>query len=87
MQQALSRQGVTTPTIKFLNDNACPHVPYVTQQKIEELGWEVLPQPPNSPDLALSDFHSFRSMKPSLAEEHFESRAKTEKWVVAYFGS
>ncbi|CAO4366982.1 unnamed protein product [Caenorhabditis nigoni] len=90
--EALKKAGVKTSRCDYTNDeilfdNACPHVSYVPQQKIEELGWEVLPEPPNSPDLAHSDLHLFRSMNPSLAEKHFERRVETEKWVVVYFGS
>ncbi|CAO4377028.1 unnamed protein product [Caenorhabditis nigoni] len=87
MQETLRRQGVNTPTTKFLHNNAHPHVSKVAQQKIEEMGWESLPHPPNSPDLALSDFQKFGSMRLSLAEKHSKSRFQTEKWVVAYFES
>ncbi|CAJ0962504.1 unnamed protein product, partial [Mesorhabditis belari] len=62
VDQALRRQGVDTASTKFLHDNARPHVAKITQQKIEEMGWEVLPHPPYSPDLAPSDYHLLRSM-------------------------
>ncbi|CAO4387804.1 unnamed protein product [Caenorhabditis nigoni] len=87
VQQSLRRLGVDTSTTKFLHDNARPHVAKVTQQKIEELGWEIFGHPPYSPDLAPSDFHLFRSMQHSLAEMHFKSRDEIEKWVVTYFES
>ncbi len=43
-------------------DNAGPHTARLTKAKIRELGWEVLPHPPYSPDLAPSDFHLFLAM-------------------------
>ncbi|CAJ0946665.1 unnamed protein product, partial [Mesorhabditis belari] len=51
VDQGLRRQGVDTVSTKFLHDNARPHVAKITQQKIEEMGWEVLPHPPYSPVL------------------------------------
>ena len=46
--------------VLFLHDNAKPHTSKMTQEKIKELQWEVIPR-----DLAPSDFHLFRTM------EHF----------------
>ncbi|GFV92813.1 histone-lysine N-methyltransferase SETMAR [Trichonephila clavipes] len=41
-----SRKGIV-----FYNDNVRPHTALVTQQKLNELGWEVLGHPPYSPDI------------------------------------
>ena len=43
------------------------------------LGWDVLP-PPYCPDLALSDFHSFRTIQHDLAE-HFISYEDRKNWL------
>ena len=40
-----NRKGVV-----FHHDNARPHTFLVTRQKLLELGWDVLPHPPFSPD-------------------------------------
>lgn len=85
--QALRRQNKNATMIKFLHDNARPHVSKVTQQKIEELGWEVLPHPPYSPDLAPSDYHLFRSMEHLLRDKMFKNRDEIKNWVSNFFMS
>ncbi|GFX14655.1 mariner Mos1 transposase [Trichonephila clavipes] len=55
------------------HDNARPHVAKVVKTYLETLKWEVLPHPLYSPDLALSDYHLFRSMAHGLADQHFRS--------------
>ena len=52
-----TRKGVI-----FDQDNARPHTSLVTRKKLLELGWEVMPHPPYSPDFAPSDYHLFRSL-------------------------
>uniref|UniRef100_A0A8R1HRC4 Histone-lysine N-methyltransferase SETMAR n=1 Tax=Caenorhabditis japonica TaxID=281687 RepID=A0A8R1HRC4_CAEJA len=77
--------GLDMSKTKFLRVNARPHVAKVTQQEIDELGWEVLPYPPYGPDLAPSDFRLFRSMQNSSAGKQFNKSGEVEKWVVDYF--
>ncbi|KOC61203.1 Histone-lysine N-methyltransferase SETMAR [Habropoda laboriosa] len=42
-------------------------------RRLLELGWDVVPHPPYSPDLAPSDFHLFRSLQNSLNGKDFNS--------------
>lgn len=57
VDQALHRQGVNTANTKLLHDNAhCSMTTTCCENHFaenDELGWEVLPQPPYSPDLRL----------------------------------
>jgi hypothetical protein len=48
------------------HDNARPHTARATQERIQELQWELLEHPPYSPDLATSDFHLFGPLKNHL---------------------
>ena len=48
------RPGAITKGVLFLQDNARPHTAHRT---LQDLGWELLPHPLYSPDLASSDFY------------------------------
>ena len=45
----------------------------LTLEKIEKMGWEVLPHPPYSPDLAPSDYHLFGFVKNQMRCHHYET--------------
>ena len=62
------------------HDNARPHVTKPVKTYLETLRWAVLPHPPYSPDIALSDYYLFRSMVHGLADQHFRSYENIEKW-------
>ena len=55
------------------HNNARPHIAIITKEAIQTLGWEVLPHPPYSPDLAPSDFHLFRSLSNALRGVSFNN--------------
>jgi transposase len=55
------------------HDNARPHTANMIKAAIQELDWEILPHPPYSPELALSDYQLFRSLSNNLPERGRES--------------
>ena len=63
------------------HNNAKPHRSSVVYQTINELRWEVLPHPAYSPDIALCDYHLFRSLQNSLAEQQFQNEVDVRKIV------
>lgn len=78
----VNRKGVI-----FHQDNARPHVSIMTQQKLNELGWEILTHPPYSPDIAPSDYYLFRSLQNHLNGKKMESFDAVKKCVDDFFDS
>ena len=69
----------TRKGVNFHQDNARPHTSLVTRKKLLGLGWEVMPYPPYSPDLAPSDYHLFRSLKNHLNRKTFDSNHEKKR--------
>ena len=78
----VNRKGVI-----LQHDNAKPHVSIETQQKIRELGWEVLPHPPYSPDIAPSDYHLFGSLSHHLSGKEFENEEAVKQDISGFIAS
>jgi len=55
------------------------HVSSTTWQKLLQFGWDVLPHPPYSPDIAPSDFNLFRSSQNFLIGKNFTSLEDCKK--------
>ena len=53
------RPGMLRKEVLFHQDNAPPHTSLVAMARIHDCGFELVPHPPHSPDLAPSDFHLF----------------------------
>ncbi|KAF2344363.1 hypothetical protein FHG87_024879 [Trinorchestia longiramus] len=66
--ELVNRTGVV-----FHHDNARPHTTLATREKLLQLGWEVFPLPPYSPDLSPSHFHLLRLLQNSLNGKEFDS--------------
>lgn len=73
--------------VRFLHDNARPHVANATRLKLLQLGWEVLPHPPYSPDLAPSDYHLFTSLNSAMGDKDFDNEAELDLWLHDFFAS
>ena len=60
---ARKRRGKLTLGVLLLQDNAPAHTSQVAMTATIECGFEVLPHPPYSPDMAHSDFYLFPKLK------------------------
>lgn len=69
------------------HDNARPHIAKPVKTYLKTVGWEVLPHPPYSPDIAPSDYYLFRSMAHGLSEQHFQNHAEVKKWLDDWIAS
>ncbi|GFW55676.1 histone-lysine N-methyltransferase SETMAR [Trichonephila clavipes] len=77
-----NRKGVV-----FHHDNARPQTSLVTRQKLLELGLDVLPHPPYSPDLAPSDYSLFRSLQNSLNGKNFNNDDDVKLYLIQFFAN
>ena len=77
--------GLITKGVVFLQDNARAHTAHCTKCTLQQLGWEGLPHPPYSPDLALSGFHLFGPLKEFLGGQHFSTDDAVKQAVLGWF--
>ena len=78
----VNRKGVI-----LLHDNAKPHISKVTQAKLKELKFEVLPHPPYSPDLVPTDFQFFKHLDNFLTGKIFDDPEALKNEVDAFISS
>lgn len=91
LKQALARKRPEWDSrhekLIFQHDNARPHVAKPVKNYLENVGWEVLPHPPYSPDIAPSDYYLFNCLNNDLINERFTSFEDIEKWVSDWIAS
>jgi [histone H3]-lysine36 N-dimethyltransferase SETMAR len=71
--------------VLFLQDNARPHVAKNAREKIMQLGWELLPHPPYSPDLSPSGYHLFLSLDNHMRGKEFRNVMDLKMEVSQFF--
>jgi len=71
--------------VLFHHDSAPARTSALAKAKLVELGYELLPHPPYSPDLAPCDFFLFPNLKKSLAGQKFASNEEVVSATEAYF--
>lgn len=79
------RGRLQSKTIRLLHDNATPHTANKTKAWLNESGWDVMEQPPHSPDLAPSDYHLFGPLKQHLGGMKFETDEELKNEVDRFF--
>ena len=76
--QCLLLALVNTKGPILLHDNARPHVTPSMLQKLNELGYKVLPHLPYSPDLSPTNYHFFKHLYNFLQGKCFHNQQEAE---------
>ena len=79
------RRGKLSKGVLLQQDNARVPTCKVEMDTVERSGYELIPHPAYSPDLAPSDFFLFPNLKKDIRELHFRSDEEVvtaaEEWV------
>ena len=77
--------GKLSKGILLQQDNARVHTCKIAIDAVERNGYELIPHPAYSPDLAPSDYYLFPNLKKDIRGRHFQSNkevvAAVEEWV------
>ena len=63
------------------------HIAKLVKEKLQTFGWNIIPHPPYSPDIAPTDFHPFRSMQNFLDGKEFETDEEVKSTIFTFFAS
>ncbi len=83
----LEKKGLKGSQIYFQHDNARPHTAGVVTVKLKQLGFELVPHPAYSPDLAPSDYHLFRSLNNDIRDRKFVNESDLKSYLDCFFSS
>lgn len=78
------RRGRLTKGVWLHHDNARVHTSRKTTALLVKFGWDIVPHPPYSPDLAPCDFHLFPKLKNYLAGQRFADDEEVQNCVKKY---
>ncbi|CAO4378709.1 unnamed protein product [Caenorhabditis nigoni] len=87
LKKAVDRSALKDKKVYYQHDNARPHVSKQVKQELMGYGWNLLPHPPYSPDLAPSDYWLFGDMTRAFEGRSFNSRGAVEAALKQYFAS
>uniref|UniRef100_A0A915DJH4 Transposase n=1 Tax=Ditylenchus dipsaci TaxID=166011 RepID=A0A915DJH4_9BILA len=87
VQKALNEKREHCKKTLFLHDNATPDKAKKTKNKLEKLGWTVVPHPPYSPDLATTNYKLFRSLQNALKEKEFKTVKEIRMFIKDFLAS
>jgi len=87
VKEALAMNRPHREKVLLLHDNATPHTARRTKRKLEELGWEILPHAPYSPDTAPTDFKLFLSLHNALRGLEFKTMEEIHAFIADFFAS
>jgi len=76
-----------TKGVRLLADNAPAHSSQAAVMEARQCGYEILPHPPYSPDLAPSDFFLFPQMKTPLRGRRFDDTDEVIEEVEQWFST
>uniref|UniRef100_A0A1Y1LBA1 Tc1-like transposase DDE domain-containing protein n=1 Tax=Photinus pyralis TaxID=7054 RepID=A0A1Y1LBA1_PHOPY len=80
------RPGKLTNGVTLLHDNARPDVTQAIQELLSRMKWEVLQQPPYSPDLSPCNYYVFGPLRQSLkGRRRFKSDTEVDFAVGEWF--
>jgi len=79
------RRGKWSKGVLLQHDNARVHTCQVSTAAADQLGFEILPHPPYSPDLAPSDFFLFGNLKKNLRGKRFNGDNEMQSAISDYF--
>lgn len=80
-----TRPHLARKKVLFHHDNAPAHSSGIVAAKIHQLGYELLPHPPYSPDLAPCDYFLFPNLKVWLGGKRFSSNDDVISQTKGYF--
>ena len=83
---ARKRRGKLTCGVLLLQDNIPAHTSQVAMTAATEYGFEILPHPQYSPDMAPSDFYLFPKLKSHLLGTQYGSNEGVIEAVNEYLG-